>query len=358
MMDKSDMTLSLAMPLGHWSPQLKIALSSISNANTQSQYGQIALSIMDASQDERVQEDIKASAITPAYIRTGPDGGQTAAISEGWTQVDGNIVGWLNGDDALIPGALDIVFKYFQENPDTDVVCAQSVISNKHGHIIGLHPEVVPISALLLRSNIISQPSCFVRRTAMEAVSGLNDDLVYTMDWDFWLRLYQSDKKFVYIDQVLSNVIWASETKTSKFNWTRIKELYKIVRQNNDLYVSAKSLFGFFQHYSRIYMKPVQQSKTTSSLKTPIAPKLKLPILNLTPITQTHLNIKIDGVNSEPHANLIVDGSPKGSMVRHKLLELTSPIKPGDCIFLEFENISGKAVFFEETVWGSDDYSN
>ena len=41
-----------------------------------------------------------------AYRRAGPDGGQSDAIIEGWDNLSGDILGWLNADDALYPGAL------------------------------------------------------------------------------------------------------------------------------------------------------------------------------------------------------------------------------------------------------------
>lgn len=351
-MNAHKITLSLAMPLGHWSPHLKVALASVAKANAQSKHGQIALSILDASQDGRVCEDIKTSAITPAYMRTGPDDGQTAAISEGWKNVPGDIVGWLNGDDALIFGALDVVFKHFQDNPDTDVVYAQSVISDEHGRIIGLHPEVAPTSSLLLRSNVISQPSCFVRREALDSVGGLNDRLEYTMDWDFWVRLYRSGKNFHYIDQVLSNVVWDFNTKTSKFNWQRIKELNSVIQRNNNLYFRTKSLFGFFQHYWATYKKPIRQNLPISSLKTPVNQYLALPILNLTAMPQDCLSLNLLKTSSKSLIHLLIDGHAEQLSNSHNYIKLSPPIAPGDYVLLEFDNPTKGEVYFKDVLWG------
>ena len=50
-----------------------------------------------------------------------PDAGQSAAINQGWQQTQGEIIGWLNSDDRLAPGALARVGDFFANHPITSI---------------------------------------------------------------------------------------------------------------------------------------------------------------------------------------------------------------------------------------------
>jgi len=52
-----------------------------------------------------------------------PDRGQSDAINKGMRLATGEIVGWLNVDHVLMPGALSKVADAFNQNPNAVVVC-------------------------------------------------------------------------------------------------------------------------------------------------------------------------------------------------------------------------------------------
>ena len=188
-----------------------------------------------------------------AYERHGPDAGQSAAINEGWTNAGGDVLGWLNGDDALAPDALEIVDEMLDRHPDAAAVCGQSNILDGNGHITGLHPVVKAPDEDLYRSNIISQPSCFVTRDALQAIGYVREDLHYAMDWDLWVRLMEQGVRFAHTPDVLSSVIWSRDTKTASFGWPRVKELHSVVSRRGAPLTTAKTLFGFAMHHLAEY---------------------------------------------------------------------------------------------------------
>jgi glycosyltransferase involved in cell wall biosynthesis len=53
-----------------------------------------------------------------------PDGGQTDALINGFTRATGDILGWLNADDVLEPGALERVAQAFAADPGLVMVTA------------------------------------------------------------------------------------------------------------------------------------------------------------------------------------------------------------------------------------------
>jgi glycosyltransferase involved in cell wall biosynthesis len=244
-------TISIAVPIGAYHPLLRDCLASLA-----SQSPRPTISVMDASGDARTADVVDEFGPFISYRRAGRDGGQTAAILEGWENAPGEILGWLNADDALYPEALDSVAAHFSENPDTDVFYGNSVIINDDDEIVGYHWAVEPPSAAILYGCIISQPSCFFRRSAYEAAGGLDASLHYTMDWDLWTRLWKSGARFRSTDDVFSRVLWSRDAKTGGFGSKRRKELNRIIDANNPPLRRVKSRIGFGLHHLLEYAAP------------------------------------------------------------------------------------------------------
>lgn len=242
---------AISVPIGAYHPLLRDCLASLA---IQSPRPHVA--ILDASGDPRVAEAVKEFEDLAAYHRAGPDGGQSDAIIEGWANVGGDILGWLNADDALYPGALAATAKQFVDHPDTELFYGHSVIVNDDGAAEGYHWAVEPPGEAILAGDIISQPSCFFRRATLDRLGGLNRDLHYTMDWDIWVRFWRAGAKFAYTDEVLSRVLWSKHAKTGGFNRRRREELERIIGANASLARRMKSRFGFALHHVLEYMAP------------------------------------------------------------------------------------------------------
>lgn len=120
-----------------------------------------------------------------------PDDGQSAAINKGWRATRGDIIAWLNADDTYLPGALEKVVKLFLAQPEVAVIYGDCNYVDADGRFIRRYPTRPYNYAQLVRSasNFIPQPATFVRRSAMEAIGGLNESLDCVMDFDCWLRL-------------------------------------------------------------------------------------------------------------------------------------------------------------------------
>lgn len=225
-----------AVPVGSWHAFLPAALESLA-----SQEVPLEIALLDASGDPRVKEAAERSGIHFAYTRHGPDRGQSDAIAEGWENLGGDILFWLNADDRLAPGALAQVRDIFASSGAPDIVFGGSDFINEHGDVMGHHDQVDDVTALLLRSNTISQPSCFARRDWIERVGGVNRDIHYVMDWDLWTRLYQAGAKFQRVDQTLSAVYMGEDTKTGLIARKRLSEVYALVRRNTGHWSATKS---------------------------------------------------------------------------------------------------------------------
>jgi glycosyltransferase involved in cell wall biosynthesis len=132
-----------------------------------------------------------------------PDSGQTHAINSGFRHVTGEIMGWLNSDDLLLPGALRTVARFFQSHPDIDIVYGDRVIIDTNGHETGriVLPPYNP--DVLRRIDYIPQETMFWRRRVWEALNGLDETFQFSMDWDFLLRAQDKGFRFQHVPHFL-----------------------------------------------------------------------------------------------------------------------------------------------------------
>jgi glycosyltransferase involved in cell wall biosynthesis len=125
-----------------------------------------------------------------------PDSGQAAAINKGMALARGDIIAWLNGDDLYCPNALAAVADAFMQNPKAQWLIGRCNIIDESGkdfrrHIVQYKNRLLRhfSTKSLLRMNMISQPAVFWRREFGQSVGPLDESLIYTMDYDLWLRM-------------------------------------------------------------------------------------------------------------------------------------------------------------------------
>jgi glycosyltransferase involved in cell wall biosynthesis len=118
-----------------------------------------------------------------------PDKGQSEALNRALRRSTGDIVGWVNSDDAYYrPDVVEKVVGVFAKHPEIDVVYGHAALVNDHGLILQAI-WVPPFSARLLRlQTFIIQPAAFIRRSAI-AQTFIDETFQYAMDRELWLRL-------------------------------------------------------------------------------------------------------------------------------------------------------------------------
>lgn len=121
------------------------------------------------------------------------DMGQSHAINKGFNKCSGEIVCWLNSDDLLEQGALHRVAKAFVEDKANVVVgrCIMFSSDNIENTLLLDSGSISFYSMLRFWKNHFCppQPSIFFKRSVLEEVGYLNEELHYGMDLDLWLRM-------------------------------------------------------------------------------------------------------------------------------------------------------------------------
>lgn len=118
-----------------------------------------------------------------------PDDGQTDAIAKGFDRASGDILCWLNSDDLMKPGTLNVVAGIFENDPELDLIYGDTEYLYPDGST-KLKPRLryeYPI--MLYAFNLIPQPSSFFTAEAYGEAGGLDPDFDYTMDYDLFLRM-------------------------------------------------------------------------------------------------------------------------------------------------------------------------
>ena len=136
-------------------------------------------------------------------LEIGPDGGQIAAINRELDRAGGEILGWLNSDDLLLPGALACVGRYFAAHPEVDLVYGYRVLIDENGDDVGIW-TMPPHSRDALRwVDLVPQETAFWRRELWQRLGGLREDYEIVFDWDFFRRAEDSGARIARLPRFL-----------------------------------------------------------------------------------------------------------------------------------------------------------
>lgn len=173
--------------------------------------------VMDGGSTDGSADIIRRYADRLAYWQSQPDGGQSAAINEGFARSTGEIMGWLNSDDRLAPGALQTVVTVFADHPECEWLAGAGEIVSEKGKVL---PPVVPgsmdfDSLLEWERHPLFQPAVFWRRSLWRRAGGLDPELHFCMDLDLWLHFARLTRG-VAIPDVLARAVSHPRAKTRR----------------------------------------------------------------------------------------------------------------------------------------------
>lgn len=140
--------------------------------------------------------------------------GQSAALNHGFSKARGDVIIWLNSDDALAPEAIAAVVPLIQPEKGEYIVMGHAhAVAPDGGFLWKMNtrkPEFMRLlfHPLLYRKRGIvcmpCQPALFFHRTVYETLGHLDCSLKYGMDYDYWLRAFEAGFTFTHTDQVLA----------------------------------------------------------------------------------------------------------------------------------------------------------
>lgn len=154
-----------------------------------------------------------------------PDRGQAHAVNKGFAAARGEVICWLNSDDAYPSGLFARLREAFR-NPQVQVVFGDV---EQREAIGGPGVRVAARFAHRLdfvrwwRSDVrLHQPAVFFRRRVRERTGWLREDLHFALDYEYWWRMTEV-AQFEYTGEVLAIQHRQPESKTIRA-WHRVYE--------------------------------------------------------------------------------------------------------------------------------------
>lgn len=146
-----------------------------------------------------------------------PDQGQSDALNKGFGYAKHGIIGWLNGDDILLPGSLAKVRKAFL-NEKTHVVVGNAFMTEADftpiKHFIFNKKSLEYEAMIDYASNHLIQPSVFFSSEALESIGGkVNETLHYSMDAELFLKL-RKKHSFFHLNEDIAYSVYHPNCKT------------------------------------------------------------------------------------------------------------------------------------------------
>ena len=151
-------------------------------------YPRLEYFVMDGGSTDESVRIIERYAKRLAGWISEPDGGQSAAINNGWRRAHGEILAYLNSDDLYRPDAIRRAVEYLEAHPDVGMVYSDCEMIDADGQRSEPTAVIPEFSLTWLLRNPLPQPTMFLRRTVVERIGFFDEGLRYVMDWDFCLR--------------------------------------------------------------------------------------------------------------------------------------------------------------------------
>ena len=166
----------------------------------------------DGSTDGTVEEiDRFRPKLDIRYVRHETPRGIAASVNDGLRHASGDLIGFLDSDDAWFPDFLKTQTKYLEEHPDVGMVHSDFQTTDVEGKVIeesvavcrgrGLRPSGHVFPKLFMDSFIVGN-SVLIRRECFDRL-GMFDESLPWGDYHMWLRIARH-YKIDYVAKVLT----------------------------------------------------------------------------------------------------------------------------------------------------------
>lgn len=225
--------LSIIVPSFNQGDYLEETLLSIINQ----QYPNLELIVIDGGSTDRSLDILKFYDTHIAYWISEQDKGQSNAINKGLEKATGEWVAWMNSDDCYLEGALHYIFNEINISK-IDFLYGQcysghtipSAIEHRHP------PEAKKDLKSILRffynaSHIIPSQSVFIKKSLIDKVGKLNENLHYCMDLDWFCRMYLMTERRFFYDKTICFYRVNGQTKTGGDGSKVLEEAVQVANQ-------------------------------------------------------------------------------------------------------------------------------
>jgi len=216
-------------------------------------YPNVEYIVMDGGSTDQTASVVRDYASRLTFVSQ-RDRGQSHAINEGFHRGAGEILAWLNSDDVYLPGAISTAVRAFSSNPASGMVYGEGYVIDRDGKLQGRFPHTRPFDLwrLVYLSDYILQQAAYFRRSALDRVGYLDENLHYSMDWDCFIRIGMA-YPVSYIPEYLGCIRVYDETKSMSGGVVRACELHGLLRRHTGMRLPPGSIVYGGETYWRLW---------------------------------------------------------------------------------------------------------
>jgi glycosyltransferase involved in cell wall biosynthesis len=225
--------LTLAVPVFNCARHLATTLESLN-----AQGDAVRWWLQDGASTDDTVTIAKKYARPSDTVLSEPDSGQPEALNRAFAKMGGEIVGFLNGDDLLAPGAARRVLDFFAANPEIDLVYGSVQWIDAEGQPEGTHTgnisslaEVLDIYGVWWNERQWVQPEVFFRRSLWEKTGGFDTGYDLVFDYEFWVRCFLAGARVAHLPEILCSFRRHAGQKSSASE-RAADEIRAVVRQH------------------------------------------------------------------------------------------------------------------------------
>jgi GT2 family glycosyltransferase len=224
------MSVAIAVPSLNQAPYLCAALDSLAATSAR-----VYSAVLDGGSTDQSRALLASRASELDFWRSGPDGGQAAAINEGIARLcaahaDVTAVGWLNADDVVVDDGLSRLKRALDEHPEWAAVAGRAWEIAEDGSRAGEISTAPFTREGFAQACTICQPATLIRRDVWQQIGGLDVSFNMCLDYDLWWRVVRIGH-IGYLDEVVAASRDHSLTKTRRQRARYFSEAKVIVRR-------------------------------------------------------------------------------------------------------------------------------
>jgi glycosyltransferase involved in cell wall biosynthesis len=190
---------------------------------------------MDGGSTDGSRELIQRHASSLAYWESAPDRGIGHALNKGFARSTGEIMGWLNADDVLMPGSLAIIGQIFADYPQIDWLTSGSVNITDDDRLFIVQNSRKHLSqwTQLFLHSPPPQQCTFWRRRLWEQAGGCVVETTRYVDCELWLRFHEHARPYL-----ADTLFGAWRLHSGSHSTQRLRELHREIAETNQIYLS------------------------------------------------------------------------------------------------------------------------
>lgn len=179
---------------------LSTAIQSIAGQS----YDDLEYIVIDGGSTDGSVEVIQEYRDVIDYWVSEPDGGPPDGLNKGLNIATGEVFGFINADDFLLPGALDRVAEAFLKYEHADVVYGHGYLVDGSGERLRrIYSTTWNLRRYLYGTTNILQQATFAKTKSVRGVGGFNEENRRCWDGELWVDLSLSGVNWQRINEFL-----------------------------------------------------------------------------------------------------------------------------------------------------------